>query len=344
MSHVSPLKARTLASIATAVALLCVPVDGFAQTQRTVQRPSRQAEPAGPKPAPSTQAAAPSAAQDIALGKAANGEVVAQVGDFVLSPDDVRSYVGALGPRERAALAQDPALLSQAVRLLLANHLVLQEARGKKWDQQPAVAAQLERVREGAVVELYLQAVSAPPADYPSDEELQKVYEANRTGFLMPRQFQLAQIFVPLAKNADNATEDKAKKRLEEVQRKLKAPGADFAAVANENGAENGGELGWLLENQIRPEIRSQVLGLAKGAATEPVRLDDGWHVLKLIETKASYTRTLPEVREQLVQQMRAERAKALRQAYLADLIRRNPPVLNEIALSKVLSEQAASR
>ena len=83
-------------------------------------------------------------------------------------------------PREQAALAKDPALLSQAVRMLLANRLVLQEVVAKKWDQQPNVAAQLDRVRENALVELYLQSVSTPPASFPSEEELQKVYDANR--------------------------------------------------------------------------------------------------------------------------------------------------------------------
>ncbi len=81
-------------------------------------------------------------------------------------------------------------------------------------------------------------------------------------------------------------------------------------------------------------------MGLAKNAISEPIRLDDGWHIIKLNDTKASYTRTLPEVRDQLVQQMRTERAKQLRQAWLGELIKRNPPVLNEIALSKVLGDQ----
>jgi peptidylprolyl isomerase len=84
-----------------------------------------------------------------------------------------------------------------------------------------------------------------------------------------------------------------------------------------------GGDLGWIAENQIRPEIKAQVMGLAKNGVSEAIRLDDGWHILKLLDTKAAYTRTLPEVREQLVQQMRSERATAMRRAYLAELLKR---------------------
>jgi peptidylprolyl isomerase len=295
------------------------------------------------------QQAAPAVTQG-AAGASANGkggandDVIARVGGTNISADEIRAYVTALAPRDRAALGQDPNLLSQAVRMMLANRLVLQEVASKKWDQQPNVAEQLERVRENAVVELYLQTVSAPPAGFPSDDDLQKVYDANRGAFLMPRQFDLAQIFVPLAKDADKATEDKAKKSVDDVLRRLKAPGADFAAIANETSeTKNGGDLGWVAESQIRPEIRTPVMELAKTAMSEPIKLDDGWHIIKLIDTKASYTRTLPEVREALVQQIRNERATALRRAYLAELLKQHPPVINELALSSLLGDQPSA-
>jgi peptidylprolyl isomerase len=70
---------------------------------------------------------------------------------------------------------------------------------------------------------------------------------------------------------------------------------------------------------------------------SDPIRLDAGWHIVKLTDTKASYTRTLPEVRDQLAQQMRKERAAALRRGYLAELLKQHPPVLNELALSNLL-------
>jgi peptidylprolyl isomerase len=281
--------------------------------------------------APTTQGLAPAKTSG-------SDDVVARVGDTNISAGDLRAYVTALGAREQAALAKDPAMLSQAVRLLLANRLVLQEVVAKKWDQQPNVATQLDRVRENALVEIYLQSVSTPPAGFPSDDEIQKVYDANRSSLVVPRQYQLSQIFIAMPKDVDKVAEDKAKKKLDDVQKKLKAPGADFAAISGTDGDSGaGGDLGWLAETQIIPEIRSQIIGLAKGAASEPIRLDDGWHILKLLDTKASYTRTLPEVRDQLVQQMRTERAAMLRRAYIAELLKQHPPVLNELALSNLL-------
>jgi parvulin-like peptidyl-prolyl isomerase len=331
--------ATLIAAMATAI--LCLPVATLAQTPPAPQR----AIPAPARPKPAPQAAIPQApsaqpaTQGLASGKTSgSNDVVARVGNANISADELRSYVGAMSPRDQAALAKDPALLSQAVRMLLANRLVLQEAVAKKWDQQPNVAAELDRVRENALVEVYLQSVSTPPEGFPSEEDLQKTYDANRSALLMPRQFQLSQIFVAAAKDGDKATEDKAKKTLEDIQAKLKAPGADFTEIARtQSDSKDGGDLGWLAESQIRPEIKAQVLGLSKNGISEAIRLDDGWHILRLIDTKAAYTRTLPEVRDQLVQQMRNERASMMRRGYLAELLKQHPPVLNELALSNLL-------
>jgi peptidylprolyl isomerase len=339
-----------LLSGATGVAALLAVPNGPA-TAQTPLAPARQAQaqppaPARPRPATPpaiapTPVAAP-AAPAIAAAPKSSDDVIARIGNSDISTDDLRSYIAALGPREQAALAQDPAMLSQAVRMLLANRLVLQEVVAKKWDQQPSVKLQLEKVRESATIELYLQSVSAPPANFPTDDDVQKVYDANRGALLVPRQYQLSQIFVAVAKDADKATVDAAKKKIDDVQKKLRTPGADFAAIARtdsaaSDSAERGGDLGLLPEDQIRPEIRAQVVGLAKGAISEPISLDDGWHILKLVDTKAAYTRTLPEVREQLARQIRTERQTALRRAYLAEMLKQQPPIINELALSKLL-------
>ncbi len=326
---------------AIAAAIVCMPIGALAQTAPPAPQRVAPAAPAKQKAAPQaagSEAPAVPAPATQGLASAKTDDVVARVGNANISADELRAYVGALGAQDQAALAKDPALLSQAVRMLLANRLVLQEVVAKKWDQQAKIAAQLDRVRENALTELYLQSVSTPPAGFPSEDDLQKVYDANRAALLMPRQFQLAQIFIAAPKDADKATEEKAKKSLDEILAKLKAPGADFAAIARAaNESRDGGDLGWVGENQIRPEIKALVIGLAKNSVSEAVRLDDGWHVLKLLDTKAAYTRTLPEVRDQLVQQIRAERAGAMRRAYIAELLKRNPPILNELALSNLL-------
>ncbi|WJH41189.1 peptidylprolyl isomerase [Aliirhizobium terrae] len=267
-------------------------------------------------------------------------DVVARVGDKDVSISEVRAFLGGLTPQEQSALARDPALLSQTLRMILANQLVLKEANGKNWQNEPAVKAQLEQVRDAAIVETYLQSVSRPPEAYPAEAELRSAYEANKTAFLVPRQYRLAQIFV--ASGTDEATRKAASAKLAEIKSKLGKPGADFAKIAAEASdqketAAQGGELGWLAESQVRPEIPSRVTGLGPNEVSEPVQLDDGWHILRLLETKPAETLPMDSVRQVLVQQLRAQRADQLKRAYLAQLLEHNPPAINELALGKVL-------
>lgn len=301
------------------------------------------------RPAVPPQSGPPPAEESVA---AKGGEVVARVGDSDVTAEEVRTAIGFLDPRQQAAVSRDPALLSQTVRAILANRLVLKEAVAKKWDQQPAVVAQLARARESLIAESYLQSVTAPPENYPSEADIKSVYDANASAFLVPRRFKLAQIVVMLAKDADKAAEETARKKLDEVTKKVRQPGADFAALAHAlsedtSTAERDGDIGWVAEPDLKTEIRNQVIGLPKSGVTEPIRLDDGWHVLKLLDTEAARTRPLAEVKDALVQRIRAERAEANRRAYMADLLKQTPPAVNEIALSRLLesrSEAPSSR
>jgi hypothetical protein len=278
--------------------------------------------------------------------RAGDGDVIARAGTSNVSPEDIRSYVATLDPRSQAAMAANPALLGQAARMILAQQLVLEEALAHKWDQQPVVAAQLGRVRQNAIIELYLESVSKSPEGFPSEAKVQSAYDANKTAFQAPRQFRLAQIFIAAPKDADKAAEGMARRRLDDVQKKLKQKGADFGAIAqadsdDQDTARRGGEIGWLLEPQIKPEIRSAAPGLAKDGVSEPLRLDDGWHIVKLLDSKPAYKRPLNEVHDQIVQQLRADSAQENRKAYLARLLEQNPPAVDELALAKVLGKPA---
>jgi parvulin-like peptidyl-prolyl isomerase len=270
--------------------------------------------------------------------------VIARVGDTEVKLDEIRAGIESLDAREQAALARDPSLLNQTVRTLLMRRVVLKEALAKHWDTEPTVATLIQRARDNAVIESYLQSVSKPPDSYPTESELQAAYDARKSQLLVPRQFRLAQIFVALPKNADKASTEKAQAKLETIKKSLHQSGADFATVAKANSEEpesatRGGELGWLTESQIQPEVRSQLGSLSKNSISEPIRLDDGWHILKVIEIKEPYTPTLEEIRSALAQQLRNEKTQANSQVYLGKLLQQTPVAINELALSKVLGK-----
>lgn len=290
--------------------------------------------------APSTSPAATSAKP--AQAPSGSDEVIARVGGTELKASDIRTYLAALSPSDRAALAQNPAGLSQFVRLILVNQIVLKQALAKQWDQQPENAALLQRVRESAVTEAYLQSVSKPAENYPSDAEIQPIYDANKAAFALPRQYRLAQIYVRSGKDADQSAKDKADQKVADIAAQLKQPNADFAAIAKaksdaaDTGAR-GGEVGWVTEAQLRPEVKTLIVGLIKGGVTDSIQVDDGFEFIKVLDIKEPRTQTFSEVREALAQRMRQEQVAANRRAFVAELLKQNAPIINELALSKVI-------
>jgi parvulin-like peptidyl-prolyl isomerase len=239
-------------------------------------------------------------------------------------------------------LSRDPAALNEFVRSLIVQQIVLKEALSKKWEQQPRITAQLDRLRQQAIAQTYLQSLSIPPENYPSATEVQAAYELlkKNNALQIPRQYHLAQIYIACPKGADKAVEEKAQARIDALGKALK--GGDFASIAKSQSddaasSQRGGDLGWVPDNQIQPEIRNVVTSLSKGNTSDTVRMNDGWHVIKLLDVKEPATASLDEVKAGLVRELRNQRAQDISKAYLAKVLQQNPVTLNEIAISKLL-------
>jgi parvulin-like peptidyl-prolyl isomerase len=258
--------------------------------------------------------------------------------------DEVIAAMATLDAREKAALAGDTALLKQVVQLTVSQRLLLQEARAGKWDERPEVKAKLERVRDSALAEGWLQSIVTPPADYPGEEEIKAAYDAQKASLATPRQLRIAQIFIACPKNADKTVHRKAATKLDAVKQKLASYKEDFAAIARSDSEEKvsasaGGEIGWLTEAQIQPELRPFIVKLIKHEVSSPVRLSDGWHILKCLDKREAGTPALEDMRGKLAAQLRAEKMKANSEAYLARLAKENPVEVDEAAVAKLCAE-----
>ena len=273
-----------------------------------------------------------------------SSNIIARVGDSDVTLDEVRAALTKLSDTEQTALAKDPALLNQVVRMLLVQRLMLNQAKEKNWEQRAEVVAAVERARDAAIAESYLESISAPPADYPSEADLQQAYEIAKPRLSSPKQWRLAQIYVALAEGSTKEEADKAQAKIDGVKKQLAAKNADFGAIARSHSDEvvsaaASGEIGWLTEPQIQPEIRTDVAILSAGDTSPSLRMKDGWHIVKCLEVRQPTTVALEDVRGALTEQMRKEKTRANSQAWMAKLVQENPLAINEIALAKMLED-----
>ncbi len=250
----------------------------------------------------------------------AEGAVIARIGDIELTASEIENPA-----------ALDAVSLRKVTEAMLVQRVVLKEALEKKWDQRPETQKLIQNTREAAIADSYLKKLCEPPADFPVENELKAAYEAAKPSLQVPRSFHLAQIFV---------SED----RLEAVKARLKADPASFSQIAREMSehqasASRDGEIGWLTEAQIQPEILVKLPKLALGVVSEPLKLGDGWHILKVLDVREAHTPFLEQVREPLTRRLRAEKTRANMQAYMAKLLQQHPVAIDGVALSKLVQK-----
>lgn len=265
--------------------------------------------------------------------------VLGRVGDIEVTTDQLReSLAGIEGTKDMAT--NNPQALAQYARAFLLQRLVLQQARDQKWDQEPSVIARMVRARESALSESYLESKCKPDASYPTDQEIKDAYEVNKSKLLIPKSYELAQIFIESPENADSAAQAKAKSKLEDIRKQLADKEADFSSIARnlsdeKSSADNGGKIGWLSENQIQQEIRNKLPNLKIKSVSDPIRLKSGWHIIKLLDVREARSPTLDEIRDNLVTSMREEKSREMRQSFVSELLKKHPLAINEIELMK---------
>lgn len=264
------------------------------------------------------QAAAPAA------DTAGAGAKVATLGETSVSSQDVEQILRALPAAQRLELASNRGTLDRIVRSLLAERALVAQAHNQGWPDRPEVQRALKAAQDQVILRTYLDSVSAPPANYPSEAELQAAYDQNKAQFAEPATYRLNRIY--LAASSDPGTMAEVRKRADDILKRARAPKADFAQLVKEvsqgrEGAASGGDTGFVPLQQIVPELRKVVQQLRKGDISDVVQLSNGLYIVKLVDVREARIAPLPEVQVQLREALRAQRQKQAAQAYLDGLV-----------------------
>jgi parvulin-like peptidyl-prolyl isomerase len=268
------------------------------------------------------------------------GDLVAQMGQLHFTAGDLKDFLQTLSPDIRRQALADPLAMERLIQGEVARRAILNEATAKKWQSRPAVAKEINAARDSIVLRNYLTAVTDLPASYPSESDIKAAYTLNPDKFLVPRQYRLEQIFITSPPGDKNAAA--ALKTAKDLSAKAHMRGVRFEDLARQNSqhkatAEKGGDTGWLMESQLRPAILSKIAGMAKGEISEPIRGDQGWHIVRLMDTKPATTRPLAEVRALIVTSLRQEKQQNDQLQYVKRMVDKTPVRLNQANLRTAL-------
>ena len=111
-------------------------------------------------------------------------------------------------------------------------------------------------------------------------------------------------------------TEEKAK----EIKKKLNK-GTKFEALVkefskDEGSKANNGELGYVVKGQLVPEFESKAFSMKKDEVSDPVKTQFGWHIIKVLDSRAVKTPT----KEQAVAGIKGKLSREAMEKYFTKL------------------------
>lgn len=168
---------------------------------------------------------------------------------------------------------KDTSELRQVIRNeLIIREVLSQEATRRGLDKTEEAKNQLFLLRQNYLTELLMaDHLEKNPV---SNEEVRKEYDRQAAQLTGVQQYKISNVVL-----ADEADAKTALARLKKGER--------FEVVAREMSLDaskqQGGDMGWLLADQIVPLISNVVVNLPKGATVAaPIQTPSGWHVIRL--------------------------------------------------------------
>jgi parvulin-like peptidyl-prolyl isomerase len=279
----------------------------------------------------------------LSTGASAQDAVVGKLGATEVKMSDLKKILEGQTPETKTALLASLPELERLVRSELIRTNLLIEAKSKGFDKKPEVLQQIERAKDQALLEAYANSIARPPAEYPSDGEVKTYYDSNTSSFVVPTQYRVAQIYLAIPEGADKIKIDSIAKQAQDLSTQAQKATTDFAALARENSAhkesaQKGGEMGWLPESQLIPEIKTVLSQLTLGKTSGPIKTSQGFHLMKLLEKKESAVRPLSDVKSSIVSALRYRKAQENERKYLEDVATKSPIAVNQIELTKAQS------
>jgi peptidyl-prolyl cis-trans isomerase D len=145
------------------------------------------------------------------------------------------------------------------------------------------------------------------PDAAPSEDDLKKRYDEEKSRFVQPEQRLASHILINVPANA---TPDQQKAALAKAEKiAAEANPGDFAKLATQDSEDlgskrQGGDLGWLEKGVTNPAFDAALFGLQKGQVSKPVLSPDGYHIIWLRDVRSGDAKPYAEVRDQLVKEL----------------------------------------
>lgn len=275
--------------------------------------------------APAGRAGAPGEAAKAAPalpGTKPTGEVLAKIGDMVITDRDLDEKIKAMPPRvvgRFQSTAGKKNLLNSMVEL----ELIYREAEKEGLDRDKETVERIAEFKKRLAAEkLREKVLDAVKVD---KDEVRKEYEKEGDRYKTQKQVKVSQIVFTWDKSAPPQKVEAVKKDAADILARAKK-GEDFAELAkkyslDQASASKGGDIGYATRRALSPEAYKIAMAMEKtGEISGLVEGKDEVRILKAAEIIPEKKKPLEEVSPWLERVVQSKKQREAWTAYLSDL------------------------
>lgn len=269
-----------------------------------------------------SQEATPAApvAQTAPVESAPAANVVAKVGSWTMTTDEFNEKLKilkeAIPDFDTSDLESKKLVLEELVR----QQLLVADAEKSGIARKREITDAIDEFRKTLLVREMASKISEGVEA--TDTEARDYYDKNKAQFANPAEWHIREIIVP--------TQEEAKEILIEILK-----GADFAATAQarskSTSATNGGDLGFIKDENLKAEVRSALSSLDVGAVSSVFKGPDGnYQIVKLEEKKGGEPKKFDDVKAEVKTGLTLMKQQQKILAYIEDLKKNTTVITNE--------------
>ena len=147
-----------------------------------------------------------------------------------------------------------------------------------------------------------------------SPDEINKYYDSQKESFKIPKKVKAREILIKVDPQDSPDKIEEKRKRAEAILEKAKKT-KDFGSLAKQNSESNtapkGGDMGWVQKGMLDEQTEMALFSMKGGEVSEVVRGQDGFHIFKAEEIVDEKHKSFDEVKDQILQTLKKEKAKA---------------------------------
>ncbi len=182
----------------------------------------------------------------------------------------------------------------------------------------PGLSAKLREQQLLERLESEARTVSAASA-----EEIRAYYNSHTDLFTEPEKLHLSVILLKVDPSSPSSAWDKAEEEAAAIQRRIQA-GADFGELARlhsgDGSAEKDGDMGYIHRGMLPEGMHEKVDKMQSGQLSDPIRVLEGYALLRLHDRRAPKLRAFEEVVGRATDLLQRERSEQAWKDFIASL------------------------